>query len=60
MKMAQQGGMGVIHKNMEPRLQAKQVTRVKKSEARMIMNPITVQETDTLGQVQMKTRNNFV
>ncbi len=53
--MAQQGGMGVIHKNMEPRLQAKQVTRVKKSEARMIMNPITVQETDTLGQVQMKT-----
>ncbi len=40
--MARAGGMGVIHKNMEPRAQAAEVERVKRSESGMITNPITL------------------
>lgn len=40
--MAQQGGIGVIHKNMSPLKQAREVEKVKKYEAGMIQNPITV------------------
>lgn len=41
-RMAQLGGIGVIHKNMSPAQQAAEVLRVKKSESGMITNPITV------------------
>jgi len=40
--MAQQGGLGVIHKNMPIDLQADEVDRVKRSESGMIVNPITM------------------
>lgn len=40
--MAQQGGIGVVHKNMPPMKQAREVEKVKKYEAGMILNPITV------------------
>ena len=40
--MAQDGGLGVIHKNMTPKEQAGEVARVKKSESGMIIDPITV------------------
>jgi IMP dehydrogenase len=40
--MAQQGGMGVIHKNMTIEDQADEVDRVKRSESGMIVNPITM------------------
>lgn len=40
--MAQQGGMGVIHKNMSIEAQADEVDRVKRSESGMIVNPITM------------------
>ena len=40
--MAQQGGMGVIHKNLPIEDQALEVDRVKRSESGMIVNPITV------------------
>jgi len=40
--MAQDGGLGFIHKNLSPELQAAEVSRVKKSESGMIMDPITV------------------
>src|SRR6186713_705917 len=40
--MAQQGGMGVIHKNLSIEDQALEVDRVKRSESGMIVNPITV------------------
>ena len=39
--MAQQGGMGVIHKNLPIEDQALEVDRVKRSESGMIVNPIT-------------------
>jgi len=40
--MAQAGGIGVIHKNMEPEAQADEVRRVKKFEAGMVVNPVTM------------------
>jgi IMP dehydrogenase len=40
--LAQQGGVGVIHKNMSIDRQAEEVDRVKRSESGMIVNPITV------------------
>jgi IMP dehydrogenase len=40
--MAQQGGMGIIHKNVSVEEQASEVDRVKRSESGMIVNPITL------------------
>ena len=43
--MAQQGGLGVIHKNLAVADQAQEVDRVKRSESGMIVNPITLSPT---------------
>jgi len=43
--MAQQGGIGVIHKNLSIEEQAAEVDRVKRSESGMIVNPITLSPT---------------
>jgi len=40
--MAQQGGLGVIHKNFSPEEQADEVDKVKRSESGMIVDPITI------------------
>ena len=40
--MAQAGGIGVIHKNLEPDRQADEVRRVKKFESGMVINPVTI------------------
>ena len=40
--MAQQGGLGVIHKNLPIAAQAEEVDRVKRSESGMIVDPVTV------------------
>src|SRR5512136_2317092 len=40
--MAQQGGMGIVHKNLAIEAQAEEVDRVKRSESGMIVNPITM------------------
>ena len=40
--MAQNGGLGVIHKNMSVEEQAREVTRVKKFESGMVVNPLTI------------------
>lgn len=47
-QMAREGGMGIIHKNLSPVLQAEQVDRVKRSESGMILNPITLQSDSSL------------
>jgi IMP dehydrogenase len=49
--MAQLGGMGVIHKNLEPAEQAAQVRRVKKFESGMVVNPLTIHPDQTLADV---------
>ena len=50
--MAQVGGMGIIHKNMPIERQAHEVGRVKKYEAGMITDPITVTPEDTVGEAK--------
>ncbi len=41
--MAQAGGIGVIHRNLEPDQQAAQVRQVKKFESGMVVNPLTIE-----------------
>ncbi len=41
--MAQEGGIGIIHKNLSVAAQAREVAAVKKSESGMVVNPITVE-----------------
>ena len=40
--MAQAGGLGVIHRNLDPEAQAAQVRQVKKFESGMVVNPLTI------------------
>lgn len=47
--MAQEGGIGVLHKNMSIEAQATEVKRVKRAENGMIINPITILETATVS-----------
>ncbi len=47
--MAQEGGIGIIHKNMTLDRQAEQVRKVKRSESGMILDPITLPETAVLS-----------
>jgi IMP dehydrogenase len=47
--MAQAGGIGVIHRNLEPELQAEEVRRVKRFESGMVVNPITIFPDETLA-----------
>ena len=46
--MAQAGGIGVIHRNLEPDAQAAQVRQVKKFESGMVVNPLTIAPAATL------------
>ena len=41
--MAQNGGIGIVHRNMAPAAQAAEVDKVKRSESGMIVDPITMQ-----------------
>jgi len=47
--MAQAGGIGVIHRNLEPAEQAAQVRQVKKFESGMVVNPVTIRPDATLA-----------
>jgi IMP dehydrogenase len=47
--MAQAGGIGVIHKNLEPERQADEVRRVKKFESGMVINPVTIHPAQPLA-----------
>ena len=50
--MAQVGGLGIIHKNMDIEKQAYEVSRVKKYESGMITDPVTVSPEDTVGEAK--------
>ncbi|HIJ78378.1 MAG: IMP dehydrogenase [Desulfobulbaceae bacterium] len=56
--MAREGGIGIIHKNMTIDEQVREVKRVKKSESGMIIDPITVEEGQTVRDVN-KIMNNY-
>jgi IMP dehydrogenase len=58
--MAQEGGMGIIHKNMSPAEQARQVTLVKKFESGIVSSPITVSPAMTIREVLDLTRANNI
>ncbi|MFZ1988667.1 MAG: IMP dehydrogenase, partial [Alphaproteobacteria bacterium] len=47
--IAQEGGIGVLHRNMDPALQAAQVRAVKKFESGMVVNPVTIRPEATLA-----------
>ena len=47
--MAQAGGIGVIHRNLEPEEQAEEVRKVKRYESGMVVNPITIFPDQTLA-----------
>ena len=48
--MAQAGGIGVIHRNLDPEAQAAQVAQVKKFESGMVVNPVTIHPTASLAE----------
>jgi IMP dehydrogenase len=50
--MAQAGGIGVIHRNLTPELQAREVERVKKFESGMVIDPVTISPTATLAEAR--------
>ena len=54
--LAQVGGIGIIHKNMSPELQAKNVRRVKKYESGVIQEPVTVGPYTSIQEVIDLTR----
>src|SRR6266851_3583406 len=47
--MAQAGGIGVIHRNLEPEVQAAQVRQVKRFESGMVVNPLTIRPNASLA-----------
>lgn len=58
--MAQAGGIGVIHKNLESAEQAAEVKKVKKFESGMVVNPVTIEPNATLAEAQaLMDKNGF-
>ncbi|OZA18365.1 MAG: IMP dehydrogenase [Thiotrichales bacterium 17-46-47] len=53
--LAQEGGIGIIHKNMTVQQQAAEVAKVKKYESGVIRDPITVSSTATIAEVKAIT-----
>src|SRR3546814_12937031 len=47
--MAQAGGIGVVHRNLDIERQAEEVRNVKRFESGMVVNPITIAPTATLA-----------
>ena len=58
--IAQEGGIGVVHKNLSVEEQAAQVNRVKKFESGVITDPITVAPDITIREVLEITRKNNI
>jgi IMP dehydrogenase len=48
--MAQAGGLGVLHRNLDIDVQAQAVRQVKRFESGMVVNPVTMRSDETLGQ----------
>ena len=55
--LAQEGGIGIVHKNMSPEAQAKQVRLVKKHESGVVKDPLTVSPDTTIQKVLDLTRH---
>lgn len=58
--MAQEGGLGIVHKNMGVEAQAAQVQRVKKFESGVVTEPLTVAPSISVAEVLEITRKNKI
>jgi IMP dehydrogenase len=58
--MAQAGGIGVVHRNLEPDIQAAQVRQVKKFESGMVVNPVTIHPEATLADALALMQENHI
>ena len=58
--IAQEGGIGVIHKNMSIKLQADKIRRVKRAESGMIMDPVTLPLNSVVLDAKKSMRENKI
>lgn len=58
--MAQEGGIGIIHKNLNPKAQAAEVAKVKRFESGILKDPITIPPTLTVREVLALTRTHKI
>src|SRR5215470_4245137 len=58
--LAQEGGVGIIHKNMPPGAQASEVAKVKRFESGVVKEPITIAPTMTVREVHELTRKHRI
>ena len=58
--IAQEGGIGVLHKNMSIKSQALEVRKVKRSESGMILDPITLEKTANIGDALQIMKENKI
>jgi IMP dehydrogenase len=57
--LAQEGGIGIVHKNLSPEAQAREVAKVKRSENGVITDPISLRPDNTIGDaVRMMEQQN--
>src|SRR5512147_2405999 len=58
--LAQEGGIGIVHKNMTPQAQAAEVAKVKRFESGVVKEPITISPEMTVRQVVEITSRNHI
>ncbi|MGZ5033265.1 MAG: IMP dehydrogenase [Usitatibacter sp.] len=58
--LAQEGGIGIVHKNMSPKAQAAEVAKVKRFESGVVKEPITVSPSMTVREVFEITRKHHI
>ena len=58
--VAQEGGIGIVHKNMSPKAQAAEVTKVKRFESGIVKDPITINENMTVRDVLNLTQQHRI
>ena len=51
--LAQEGGIGIVHKNLKPRTQAAEVSKVKRFESGVLKDPITITPTMTVRDLSL-------
>jgi IMP dehydrogenase len=58
--IAQEGGLGIVHKNMSPKAQAAEVAKVKRFESGVVKDPITIPPTMSVREVLALTRQHRI
>ena len=58
--LAQEGGIGILHKNLNPKAQASEVAKVKRFESGVLKDPITIPSTMTVREVLALTRSHRI